>query len=120
MRRSSSGRSAMASGAWLAAIPRRCAGRVALRAVELARCGRQVENSVRISVCMATFNGERYLAEQVRSILSELGPDDELVVVEDCSTDSTPALLRSFGDPRIKVYGNDRNRGVNYSFGRAL
>ena len=69
---------------------------------------------------MATFNGERYLAEQVTSILSELGPDDELVVVEDCSTDSTPALLRSFGDPRIKVYDNDRNRGVNYSFGRAL
>jgi len=75
---------------------------------------------IRISVCMATYNGAKYLQEQVASILEQLGPHDELVVVDDDSRDETVEMLRQFADPRIVVYPNDRNRGHVYSFSRVL
>lgn len=74
----------------------------------------------RISVCMATYNGERFLRAQVESILTQLGPRDELVVVDDCSTDGTVAMLRAFGDERIRIHPNSRNSGHPASFGRAI
>lgn len=64
-----------------------------------------------VSVCMATFNGERYIKEQVDSILGQLGSDDELVVSDDHSTDDTVAILKAFGDPRIRVVLNTPNTG---------
>ena len=57
-----------------------------------------------ISVCMATFNGEKYLREQIDSILAQIGPNDELVVSDDGSTDKTLDILRNYRDPRIKIY----------------
>jgi len=59
-----------------------------------------------ISVCMATYNGERYIKEQVDSILSQLGPDDEIVVSDDNSTDATLSILQAYDDPRIKIFAH--------------
>lgn len=73
-----------------------------------------------ISVCMATYNGEKYLHEQVVSILSQLTPTDELIVSDDGSTDRTIALLNEFDDPRIKIYFNTGRHGVNGNFENAL
>src|SRR5258705_323912 len=44
---------------------------------------------MRISVCMATYNGEQFVQEQVASILSQMGDDDELIGIDDCSRDGT-------------------------------
>lgn len=60
-----------------------------------------------ISVCIATYNGEKYIREQLDSILSQLGPDDEVVVSDDGSTDSTLDIVKSYQDARIKVYHHD-------------
>lgn len=57
---------------------------------------------------MTTFNGMRFLAKQVESIQAQLGPDDELVVGDDQSTDNTVAYLRGLNDPRIKVHVNEQ------------
>lgn len=73
-----------------------------------------------ISVCMATFNGEAFIAEQVLSILEQLNPSDELIVVDDCSSDSTVAIIRNIGDPRISIYENDHNQREVSSFSRAI
>ena len=59
-----------------------------------------------ISVCMATYNGEKFLKEQVDSILAQLGADDELIVSDDGSTDNTVGILTSYKDKRIKVYSH--------------
>jgi glycosyltransferase involved in cell wall biosynthesis len=75
---------------------------------------------VAVSVCMATYNGERFLHAQVRSILDQLSPLDEIVVVDDCSTDGTSGLIGSFCDPRIRLFINDQRRREVYSFGRAI
>lgn len=76
--------------------------------------------SAAVSVCMATYNGERYLAEQVSSILAQLDVDDELVVVDDASKDGTVAYLDSLGDPRIRIYRNTDNLGHVQSFAKAI
>lgn len=73
-----------------------------------------------ISVCLASYNGERFIARQLASILEQLAPDDEVILVDDCSTDRTVEVVRGLDDPRIALYINDRNRGEVYSFGRAI
>ncbi|WP_312673112.1 glycosyltransferase family 2 protein [Microbacterium sp.] len=77
-------------------------------------------NAIRVSVCMATYNGERYLAPQLESILAELEPQDEVVVVDDASTDGTVAVLAGFDDPRIRVHARGDNRGYVRTFEEAL
>ena len=73
-----------------------------------------------VSVCMATYQGERYVERQLRSILEQLGANDEVVVVDDCSRDRTVEIIESLNDPRIKLYRNPVNRREVYSFGRAI
>lgn len=58
-----------------------------------------------VSVVMAVYNGERFLAEAVESVLNQTVRDWELVVVDDGSTDASPRILEHYArrDPRIKV-----------------
>jgi glycosyltransferase involved in cell wall biosynthesis len=76
--------------------------------------------SVEISVCMATYNGARFVDEQVESILAQLGDHDELIVVDDASTDDTVARLEARRDPRISVRRSTCNEGYVRAFERAL
>lgn len=73
-----------------------------------------------ISVCMAVFNGERYLEEQLRSILIQLANDDEIIIVNDCSRDRSVDLIRNIRDPRITLLQNEVNVGPAVSFERAI
>jgi len=75
---------------------------------------------VTISVCLATYNGAEYVWRQLTSILEQLDPGDEVIVVDDCSTDKTVEIVRGLGDARILLQVNDCNRGEVYSFSRAL
>lgn len=73
-----------------------------------------------ISVCMATYNGERYLRGQVSSIIKQLGTDDEIVVSDDKSTDSTLEIVRSFNDSRIRIVEGPAMGHPRYNFENAL
>ena len=75
---------------------------------------------VRVSVCMATYRGAQFVAEQIESILDQLGPHDELVVVDDASPDSTPDVVAGFADPRIRLFREVHNRGYVRTFESAL
>lgn len=79
-----------------------------------------VRSAVRVSVCMATYNGQAFIAEQIRSILQQLTSEDELVVVDDASTDRTAEIVRGLVDPRILFVPNPVNRGYVSSFERAI
>ena len=60
-----------------------------------------------ISVCIATYNGEKYLRQQIDSILPQIGTDDEIVISDDGSTDGTLELLESYQDKRIHIFHHD-------------
>ncbi|MET6989545.1 glycosyltransferase family 2 protein [Sediminicola arcticus] len=74
---------------------------------------------MKISVCMATYNGERYLKEQIDSILRQLGSDDELIISDDGSKDSTINIIKSYDDRRIKLY-HSIHRNLIFNFENAL
>lgn len=73
-----------------------------------------------LSVCLAMYNGSEFLREQISSILAEIGPSDELLVLDDGSNDDSVALVRSIQDSRIKVFINATNLGPVRSFERGL
>ena len=74
----------------------------------------------KISVCMATYNGEKYLQVQLKSILSQLSRNDEVVISDDGSKDSTLEIIKSLNDNRIKVFNNQNNHGFVGNFENAL
>ena len=59
-----------------------------------------------VSVCIPVYNGERYLAETIRSVLDQTYRDFELVVLDNASTDATDRIPRSFADTRLRVETN--------------
>ena len=69
---------------------------------------------------MATYNGEKYIHEQISSILSQLSNYDELIVSDDCSTDRTVDIVREFNDSRIKLIFNTRAKGYSENFENAI
>ncbi|MBP1325259.1 glycosyltransferase involved in cell wall biosynthesis [Leucobacter exalbidus] len=73
-----------------------------------------------VSVCIATYRGEKFVAEQISSILDQLGPRDELVIVDDASPDRTLEVIRGFTDARITVIEQPSNQGYVRTFERAL
>jgi len=75
---------------------------------------------LKISVCMATRNGEKYLHKQLTSILGQIGPGDEVVVSDDSSTDGTVDIIRDFDDPRIRLLENNTFYSPIYNFENAL
>ncbi len=76
-------------------------------------------NLKRVSVAMATYNGEKYIKEQIESILKNLKKDDELVISDDGSTDSTLDIINSFNDKRIKLIKGPK-KGIKQNFNNAI
>lgn len=73
----------------------------------------------RVAVVMSTYNGEKYLAEQIESVLSQDKPVD-LFVRDDGSRDSTRTILKSYADRGLLTYKAGENKGVVGSFMDAL
>lgn len=74
-----------------------------------------------ISVVIATYNGERYLKQQLDSILCQLSNEDEVVISDDHSTDKTIYIIESYQDPRLMLIMNDHKyRGYSGNFENAL
>ena len=67
----------------------------------------------RVSVVITTYNRAILLPRAVNSVLAQTYPDYEIVIVDDCSTDSTPDVIRSFADTRIRSFKHKQNRGVS-------
>lgn len=76
------------------------------------------EKKPSVLVMMATYNGEKYVAEQIESILNQEGVNVSLLVSDDCSTDNTVAICRELAkqDNRIQVEEHSENVGVTLNF----
>lgn len=68
-----------------------------------------------ISVCIATYNGEQFIRQQLESVLLQLSPCDEVVISDNCSTDMTRIIINGFNDSRIKMHlFDERNLVANF------
>jgi glycosyltransferase involved in cell wall biosynthesis len=76
----------------------------------------------KVSVLMPVYNGECYMREAIESILAQTFTDFEFIIVDDGSTDGTPAILAQYArhDPRMVILTNEANRGLVPSLNRGL
>lgn len=73
-----------------------------------------------ISVCIATYNGECYIKEQLLSVLPQLGKEDEIIISDDGSKDHTIDVVKKINDSRIKIFVNEGAHGYIPNFENAL
>ena len=64
-----------------------------------------------VSILMPAYNSADFISETLHSVLSQSFADFELIIIDDCSTDNTVAVIKTFKDPRIKFYQNQANVG---------
>jgi glycosyltransferase involved in cell wall biosynthesis len=82
-----------------------------------------MSDGIRISVALCTYNGARYLYEQLVSFVQQQRQPDELVVCDDGSTDATLKVLREFARSApfaVHIHCNEANLGVTRNFERAI
>jgi glycosyltransferase involved in cell wall biosynthesis len=73
-----------------------------------------------VSVIMPSWNTGRYIAQSIQSVVNQTYPNWELVLVDDCSTDDTDAVVAGFHDERIRYFKNEHNSGAAVTRNRAL
>ena len=75
-----------------------------------------------VSIVLCTYNGERFLREQLETLLSQTYPPHEILIQDDHSTDSTPDILQEYADKYsfLHVYQNEAEHGVNGNFFSAM
>jgi glycosyltransferase involved in cell wall biosynthesis len=74
---------------------------------------------MKVSVCIATYNGENFIRQQLSSILPQLSLNDEVIISDNCSSDSTTAIISSIADSRISVHLFSK-RSIVLNFENAL
>src|SRR5690606_17055698 len=75
---------------------------------------------MKISVCIPTYNGEKYIKAQLESILVQLKPEDEVIISDDSSTDNTIEVIKLFADQRIKLFTNNKFKSPKFNLENAL
>jgi glycosyltransferase involved in cell wall biosynthesis len=73
-----------------------------------------------VSLLLCVHNGAAYLPACLNSIFTQSFPDFELIIIDDCSTDDSPAILEALTDPRVKIFRNPENVGLTKSLNRGL
>lgn len=80
-----------------------------------------LSKSPAVSVLMSVYNTEEaFLREAIESVLNQTFGDFEFIIVLDGPTDNSPAIVRSYHDPRIIILDNVRNLGISKSWNKAL
>lgn len=75
-----------------------------------------------ISIALASYNGSKYIREQLDSILLQTYQNFELIICDDCSTDNTWQILEEYAakDNRVKIFKNETNLGFKKNFEKAI
>jgi glycosyltransferase involved in cell wall biosynthesis len=74
----------------------------------------------KISVCIATYNGSKYIRRQLDTILQQLPGDYEVIISDDSSTDNTLDIVKSYNNSHIIILPNQKFRNPIYNFENAL
>lgn len=79
-------------------------------------------NRKSIGVVLCTYNGEKYLSQQLESILAQTRPPEQILILDDCSSDRTVAIIKDFAkiDRRIRLLQNETNLGFIKNFEKGI
>jgi len=72
----------------------------------------------KVSIVLSTYNGERFLKEQIESLLNQTYKNVEIIAIDDRSNDKTVEILKSYG--RIKLYQNEKRAGILKNFEKGI
>lgn len=73
-----------------------------------------------VSIIMPAYNAERFIGDSIKSVLSQTYSNFELIILDDCSTDSTEKIVQSYNDERVKYHRNSKNLGAALSRNRGI
>lgn len=73
-----------------------------------------------VSVIMPAYNGAKYIAEAIESVLRQTYTNWELIIIDDCSIDDTLNIVKKYQDIRIKILCNEKNMGISYSTNKGI
>ena len=73
-----------------------------------------------VSIIMPSYNTGKYIADSIRSVQTQSYTNWELLIVDDCSVDNTVEVIKSFNEPRIRLFINTQNSGAAVSRNKAL
>jgi glycosyltransferase involved in cell wall biosynthesis len=73
-----------------------------------------------VSICIPCYNAGKFVGDTLRSVLEQTYCNMEIIVCDDCSTDNTLQVVKSFTDSRVTVYVNEHNLGCSSNYNRAL
>jgi len=73
-----------------------------------------------VTVLMPVYNGEKYLAEAIESVLNQTFADFELLIIDDCSSDNSVEIIQSYNDNRLKLIINEENIGQSSTMNKAI
>ena len=76
--------------------------------------------NIKVSVIMPVYNDELFIKETILSVLNQTHSNIELLIVDDCSSDKSIEIIKSFNDKRIKLFKNIENKGAAYSRNLAI
>jgi glycosyltransferase involved in cell wall biosynthesis len=73
-----------------------------------------------VSICIPSYNTGKFIGAAIQSVLDQNYLNLEIVISDNCSTDNTVDVIRSFHDTRIRYHVNEQNRGVEYNWNNAV
>ncbi len=73
-----------------------------------------------ISICIPVYNAEFFISETIQSVLNQSFIDFEIVITDNCSTDKTEAIIKSFNNNKIKYFKNSSNLGAEKNWNKSL
>lgn len=74
----------------------------------------------KVSVIMPVYNAKKYLNKAIDSILNQTYTDFEFIIIDDASSDGSQEIVKSYSDPRIRFYINEKNMGVAATLNRGI
>lgn len=77
-------------------------------------------NKPLVSICIPSYNASSYIADTIKSVLDQTYDNLEINISDDCSTDSTLEVVRSFADSRIKIHSHEQNVGASGNYNQAM
>jgi glycosyltransferase involved in cell wall biosynthesis len=79
-----------------------------------------INNTPLASICIPVYNSEKYIRETLNDAISQTYKNLEIIISDDCSSDKSIEIIKSFNNPRIKIYSNPKNIGLVNNFTQAL